>query len=234
MKLEEILRLSTKSERNIRWRQGVQIKVNDWVLGKTHPINSRPQKVVAKFKPKFERPYRLLKAMRNNLVVRREVKSLTVNVDQVKLYHLRKSDDKEIRTSSFDSNSSRYKSSKFEGVQPRPNESQYSRNNGSGERRDLEKKGICLKKDQGERQSSISSNRRPLVRSSPGSWTEPNRRTKKSRKETLGYKRSSQAGSGVPERKYRKGLREKGAKRKLTSVNSNDLPYFRKKEMQET
>ncbi|GFW22898.1 hypothetical protein TNCV_2381131 [Trichonephila clavipes] len=63
------------------------------------------------------------------------------------------------------------------------------RKNGSGERRELEGKGSNLKKGQGERHTSIASNRRPLVRSSPGSCIEPNRRTKKCRKETLVYKR---------------------------------------------
>ncbi|GFS78259.1 probable RNA-directed DNA polymerase from transposon BS [Trichonephila clavipes] len=37
-----------------RRRRDVQIKVNDWVLVKTHPLSSAAQKVVAKFKPKFE------------------------------------------------------------------------------------------------------------------------------------------------------------------------------------
>ncbi|GFU64670.1 hypothetical protein TNCV_1947881 [Trichonephila clavipes] len=35
-------------------------------------------------------------------------------------------------------------------------------------------KGTGFKKDQGERHSGKASNRRPLVRSSPGSWTGPN------------------------------------------------------------
>ncbi|GFY21486.1 retrovirus-related Pol polyprotein from transposon 17.6 [Trichonephila clavipes] len=104
-------------------------------------------------------------------------RDLVQMIDQVRLYHHRKRRE-EIRTSSFDSNSSRSKSSNFEGVQPRSNESQYSRKNGSGERREIEEKGTGLKKDQGKRHTSIASNRGPLVRSSPGSWTEPNRRAK--------------------------------------------------------
>ncbi|GFX57265.1 retrovirus-related Pol polyprotein from transposon opus [Trichonephila clavipes] len=43
-----------------RWRRDVQIKVNDWVLIATHPLSSATKKVVAKFKPKFEGPYRVL------------------------------------------------------------------------------------------------------------------------------------------------------------------------------
>ncbi|GFX01457.1 uncharacterized protein TNCV_1864311 [Trichonephila clavipes] len=61
---------------------------------------------------------------------------------------LRKSDKMEIRTSSSDSNSSRYKSSNFEGMQPRSNESQYSRKNESGERRELEGKGTKVSQEQ--------------------------------------------------------------------------------------
>ncbi|GFW67217.1 hypothetical protein TNCV_2359271 [Trichonephila clavipes] len=66
---------------------------------------------------------------------------------------------------------------------------------------ELEEEGTGLKKDPGERHTHIASNRRPLVRSSPGSWTEPNTRTKKCIKETLGFKRSWQSGSGGPQRK---------------------------------
>ncbi|GFV06688.1 uncharacterized protein TNCV_2950101 [Trichonephila clavipes] len=57
-----------------------------------------------------------------------------------------------IGTSSSDNLSSSYKSNNFEGRQPRSNESQYSRKNGSGKRRELEEKGTgFFKKDQGER-----------------------------------------------------------------------------------
>ncbi|GFV09765.1 hypothetical protein TNCV_2598201 [Trichonephila clavipes] len=50
----------------------------------------------------------------------------------------------EIRTSSSDNNSSSYKSNNFEGMQSKLNESQYSRKNGPGERRELEGKGTGL------------------------------------------------------------------------------------------
>ncbi|GFV77770.1 hypothetical protein TNCV_1575181 [Trichonephila clavipes] len=46
-------------------RRDVQIKVNDWVLVKTYPLSSVAQNVVAKFKPKFEDPYRVLEVKRN-------------------------------------------------------------------------------------------------------------------------------------------------------------------------
>ncbi|GFW58686.1 uncharacterized protein TNCV_378691 [Trichonephila clavipes] len=52
-----------------RRRRDVQIKINNWVLAKTHPLSSAAQKVVAKFKPKFEGPYRVLEVKQNSLVV---------------------------------------------------------------------------------------------------------------------------------------------------------------------
>ncbi|GFT89589.1 uncharacterized protein TNCV_1610751 [Trichonephila clavipes] len=110
-----------------RCRRGVQIKVNDWVLIKTHPLSSATKKMVAKFKPKFEGPFRVLKVKNNNIMIWRSGKGLTVNVDQVKIYRHRKCDEMEIRTGSSDSNSSSHESSGFERVQWRSNESQYGR-----------------------------------------------------------------------------------------------------------
>ncbi|GFX76106.1 hypothetical protein TNCV_1834811 [Trichonephila clavipes] len=62
----------------------------------------------------------------------------------------------EIRTSSSDNNSSSYKSNNFEGMQPRTNESQYSRENGSGER--PEKRG---RRDEAVMPSTSGYNLRP-------------------------------------------------------------------------
>ncbi|GFW79369.1 uncharacterized protein TNCV_2477761 [Trichonephila clavipes] len=50
-------------------RRDVQIKVNDWVLVATHPLSSATKKVVAKFKPKLEGPYRVLDVKNNNVVI---------------------------------------------------------------------------------------------------------------------------------------------------------------------
>ncbi|GFW56844.1 uncharacterized protein TNCV_160741 [Trichonephila clavipes] len=52
-----------------RRRRDVQIKVNDWVLVATHPLSSATRNVVAKFKPKFEGPYRVLDVKNNNVVI---------------------------------------------------------------------------------------------------------------------------------------------------------------------
>ncbi|GFW13479.1 uncharacterized protein TNCV_1209451 [Trichonephila clavipes] len=116
-------------------RRNVQIKVNDWVLIKTHPLSSATKKVVAKFKPKFEGPYTVLGVKNNNIVIWRSEKRLMVNVDQVRIYRHRKCDEMEIRTGSSNSNSSRHESSSFDRVQRRSNESQYGRKKGSDKER---------------------------------------------------------------------------------------------------
>ncbi|GFT39796.1 uncharacterized protein TNCV_4869521 [Trichonephila clavipes] len=114
-----------------RRRRDVQIKVNDWVLIPTHPLSSATKKVVAKFKPKFEGPYGVLKVKNINVVIWKAGKRLTVNVDQVRIYRHRKCDEMEIRIGSSDSNGSCPESSSFESVQWRSNETQ-SRESGSG------------------------------------------------------------------------------------------------------
>ncbi|GFW44470.1 transposon Ty3-I Gag-Pol polyprotein [Trichonephila clavipes] len=70
--VENIERLFDEARRNIKakhekWekyygrrRHDVRIKVNDWFLITTYPLSSATKKVVAKFKPKVEGPYRVL------------------------------------------------------------------------------------------------------------------------------------------------------------------------------
>ncbi|GFW83233.1 retrovirus-related Pol polyprotein from transposon 297 [Trichonephila clavipes] len=94
-----------------RRRRKVQIKVNDWVLVATHPLNSATRKVVAKFKPKFEGPYRILDVKNNNVVIWKAGKMLTINVDQVRIYRHRKCDETEIGTGSSDNGNLRDESS---------------------------------------------------------------------------------------------------------------------------
>ncbi|GFY23009.1 retrovirus-related Pol polyprotein from transposon 17.6 [Trichonephila clavipes] len=114
-----------------RRRRGVQIKVNDWVLVATHPLSSATKKVVAKFKPKFEGPYRVLDVKNNNVVIYKVGKRLTINVDQVRIYRHMKCDEREIRTGSSDSKSLCDEASSFDRVQRRSSESQYGRKKGS-------------------------------------------------------------------------------------------------------
>ncbi|GFT49474.1 uncharacterized protein TNCV_3366691 [Trichonephila clavipes] len=68
----------------IRRRRDVQIKVNDWVSIATHPLSSA-KKVVAKFNPKFECPYRVLEGINDHLNLGRvDQKGRFGKVQQVK------------------------------------------------------------------------------------------------------------------------------------------------------
>ncbi|GFW68236.1 uncharacterized protein TNCV_1881161 [Trichonephila clavipes] len=175
---------------------GTEFTANDWVLIKTHPVSSATKQVVAKFKPKFEGPYRVLEVKHDNLVIWRSGKMLKVNVDLVRIYHPRKSDEMEIRTGSSDSNRLRHKSSNFESVQRISNESQYGRKKGSGVKSKLEEKGISFKKDQGVPISADNLSDHHLAHGQ-----NPNRKLKMDWKEILAYKRSFDSGSEGPETK---------------------------------
>ncbi|GFX97555.1 uncharacterized protein TNCV_2841151 [Trichonephila clavipes] len=52
-----------------RKRREVNIKVNDLVLVQTHFMSDAGRRVVGKFMPKFEGPYRLLEVGNNNLII---------------------------------------------------------------------------------------------------------------------------------------------------------------------
>ncbi|GFU00691.1 uncharacterized protein TNCV_4818551 [Trichonephila clavipes] len=82
---------------------------------------------------------------------------------------------------------------------------------------------------QGGRHTGKADKRGPLIRSPAGSWSELSRKLKRRRKENIGYKRSRESGSGGPERKIKKGLEHRVAKRVLSSNYNNDLSKFRKK-----
>ncbi|GFW18951.1 uncharacterized protein TNCV_164671 [Trichonephila clavipes] len=81
-----------------RKRREVNIKVNDFELVQTHFMSAAGRRVVGKFMPKFEGPYRVLEVRNNNLIIWKKGKSVTVNIDQVRVYHPRQSD-----TINFDS-----------------------------------------------------------------------------------------------------------------------------------
>ncbi|GFS82343.1 uncharacterized protein TNCV_88151 [Trichonephila clavipes] len=143
-KLFEEARRNTKAKHE-KWekyynrrRCDVQIKVNDSVLIATHPLSSATRKVVAKFKPKFEGPYRVLDVKNNNVV---------------------------IGTNSSDNGSLRDESSGFDRVQRRSNESQDGKKKGSEVKRELEEKGLSFKNDQGEKHTNKTNKRNPLIRS---------------------------------------------------------------------
>ncbi|GFV18853.1 uncharacterized protein TNCV_4757401 [Trichonephila clavipes] len=61
-------------------------------------MSATGRRVVGKFMPKFEGPYRVLEVRNNNLIIWKKGKRVIVNIDQVRVYHPRQSD-----TISFDS-----------------------------------------------------------------------------------------------------------------------------------
>ncbi|GFU49256.1 uncharacterized protein TNCV_2610161 [Trichonephila clavipes] len=81
-----------------RKRREVNIKVNDLVSVQTHYISAAVRRVVGKFMPKFEGPYRELEVRNNNLTIWKKGRRVSVNIGQVWVYHPRHSD-----TNSFDS-----------------------------------------------------------------------------------------------------------------------------------
>ncbi|GFT76251.1 uncharacterized protein TNCV_564391 [Trichonephila clavipes] len=75
-----------------RKRREVIIKVNDLLLVQAHFISAVYRRVVGKFMPKFEGPYRVLEARNNNLIIWKKGKRVTVNIDQERVYYPRQSD----------------------------------------------------------------------------------------------------------------------------------------------
>ncbi|GFW29837.1 uncharacterized protein TNCV_3937041 [Trichonephila clavipes] len=82
-----------------RKRREVNFKVNNLVLVQTHFISAAGRRVGGRFIPKFEGPYTVLEVRNNNLILWKKGRRVTVNVDQVRVYHPRQSD-----TIIFDSN----------------------------------------------------------------------------------------------------------------------------------
>ncbi|GFW47084.1 hypothetical protein TNCV_55371 [Trichonephila clavipes] len=105
--------------------------LGQWVLLETHPLSSATKKVVTKFKPKFEGPYRILKVQNNNLISWKAGKRLVVNIDQVRIYPQRKSDENVTKLEIWIA-LDQFQASRFEGVRPRSDRSQNSRNSESG------------------------------------------------------------------------------------------------------
>ncbi|GFV86982.1 transposon Tf2-9 polyprotein [Trichonephila clavipes] len=158
-----------------RRRRDVQIKVNDWVLVAIYPLSSTTRKVVAKFKPKFKGPYRVLDVKNNNvyIVIWKAGKRLTINVDQVRIYRHRKCDETEIGTGSSDNGSLRDESSGFDRVQRRSNESRDGKKKGTEKKRSEETvtpttSGYNLRPRKGKREESRPTIERKAQQGGPG------------------------------------------------------------------
>ncbi|GFU64574.1 uncharacterized protein TNCV_305131 [Trichonephila clavipes] len=115
-----------------RKRKEVNIKVNDLVLVQTHFISAAGRRVFGKFMPKFARPYRVLEVQNKNWTIWKKGRKVTVNIDQVRVYHPRYYD-----TNSFDNtNETLYegKGSSNEWSRSHPGKSRNSRKPSSDER----------------------------------------------------------------------------------------------------
>ncbi|GFW31962.1 retrovirus-related Pol polyprotein from transposon 17.6 [Trichonephila clavipes] len=114
-----------------RKRREVSIKLNDLVLVQTHFISATGKRVVGKFMPKFEGPYRVLEVRNYNLIIWKKGKRVTVNIDQESL-------------ESVESNGS--KSNKGNAGWKDPRLKRKVESNGSGDRKDLKRSKICQKR----------------------------------------------------------------------------------------
>ncbi|GFS90608.1 uncharacterized protein TNCV_4097991 [Trichonephila clavipes] len=123
-----------------RKKREVNIKVNDLVLVQFHFISAVGKKVVGKFIPKFEGPYRVLEVRNNNMTIWKRGRRVTVNIDQVWSYHLLRHSD----TNSFDS----INETLYEGK----GSSNWSNRSNSGKSR-------CSRKPSGNERKSCKSNK---------------------------------------------------------------------------
>ncbi|GFY26275.1 uncharacterized protein TNCV_24731 [Trichonephila clavipes] len=156
-----------------RKRREDNIKVNDLLLVQTHFIRAAGRRVVGKFMPKFERPYRVLEVRNNNLIILKRGKKVTVNIDQVRVYRPRRSDvissDSHVETlyegQRSSNGSSRSHPGKFKGSRKTSSEESKGHksnkgnagwedprlkrkvgSNGSVDRKDLKRFKICRKR----------------------------------------------------------------------------------------
>ncbi|GFW56070.1 uncharacterized protein TNCV_374761 [Trichonephila clavipes] len=161
-------------EKYYNWkRREVNIKVNDLVLVQTHFISAADRRVVGKFMPNFEGPYRVLEVRNNNLIIWKKGKRVTVNIDQVRVYRPRQSDtissDSHVETlyegQRLSDRSSRSQPGKFKGSRKNSSEEinglksnmsnagwedprlkRKVESNGSDERKNLKMSKICRKR----------------------------------------------------------------------------------------
>ncbi|GFW07921.1 retrovirus-related Pol polyprotein from transposon 17.6 [Trichonephila clavipes] len=224
-------KLITPFQKLVMVSDGTEFAVNDWVLVATHPLSLATRKVVTKFKPKFEGPYRVLDVKNDNVVIWKAGRRLTINVNQVRIYRHRKCDETEIGTGSSDNGSLRDESSDFDRVQRRSNDSRDGKKKGSEVKRELEEKGLSFRNNQGEKHTNKTNKRGPLIRSIPSSWSEKDRMIKKSKNQEFRYKRANESRSGGPERKVQKGSEHRENKRDLSSNyrTNHNLTKFRNK-----
>ncbi|GFY29914.1 uncharacterized protein TNCV_4072271 [Trichonephila clavipes] len=125
------LKLITPFKKLVMVSDGTEFAVGDIERFNTSFKFGNKKSGIAKFKPKFEGPYRVLDVKNNNVVIWKAGKRLTINVDHVRIYRHRKCDETEIGTGSSDNGSLCDESSGFDRVQRRSNESQDGKKKGA-------------------------------------------------------------------------------------------------------
>ncbi|GFW98860.1 uncharacterized protein TNCV_4654871 [Trichonephila clavipes] len=126
-----------------RKRREVNIKVKDLVLVQTHFISAAGRRVVGKFMPKFEEPYRVLEVRNNNLIIWKKGKRVTGTSNGSSRSHSRKF--KGSRKTSSEESKGR-KSNKGNARWEDPRLKRKVGSNGSVDRMDKKRSKICRKR----------------------------------------------------------------------------------------
>ncbi|GFU01142.1 hypothetical protein NPIL_669221 [Nephila pilipes] len=93
----------------------VEVRTPQQSVRAKYPVRSVRKRIVSKFKPIFEGPYEVMKVENNNVVIWKEVKLITVNVDQVRIYHPRERDEGGVETDGLNIDGSRAEQVETEG-----------------------------------------------------------------------------------------------------------------------
>ncbi|GFU01374.1 hypothetical protein NPIL_171171 [Nephila pilipes] len=123
-------------------------------------MRSVGKRIVSKFKPKFKGPYEVKKVENNNMVIWIGGKSITVNVDQVRIYHPRERDEGVVDTDGLDVERSRAEQVETEGSKGLAREETSKKEKWRGKR--MMSKGLTESCNNKERLHQ--SKRRPPVR----------------------------------------------------------------------
>ncbi|GFX20697.1 hypothetical protein TNCV_77551 [Trichonephila clavipes] len=153
-----------------------------------------------------------------------------VNIDQVRIYHERKTDEKVMEAESSVSSGTDYQSSSFEENRPRLDQSQGFRSSESDERRGggEERKKTNLTGNQGGRRES-SVNKCKRSRGSKESFVELYNKNKRSRKVKECKRRNPSSRSEGPQRKKNRGPGRQMNKRGLPSSANSNWPLNKKR-----
>ncbi|GFX35997.1 retrovirus-related Pol polyprotein from transposon opus [Trichonephila clavipes] len=159
---------------NLR-RRDVHIKVNDLVLLQTHFLSAAGKKQVGKFMPKFEGPYKVLEIKGNNLVIWKNGRNITVNIDQVRVYRPRQSD-----TISSDSPiETLYDEQEVSHGSNRSHQGQFKEHRKTSSQETIKRSKICKKRsrqgsDHQDRKRHAPEQRQGVKRSIPSSFSSKN------------------------------------------------------------